>query len=164
MSEQNLNEIVYQQIKQLMFTFEDLQRLDSGGVQVLLRQVPKEQLQEVMELMKGTLASIIAAGLEPGAADRLLMLYGAEALTLTGGVADEARHAVLKEGALTLEDYWVRRSARARFDLDAGLAALQPAADAMAPLLGWSTAECARQVDACRAIRAAERAPLDRHD
>lgn len=33
-----------QQIKQLMFTFEDLQRLDPSGVQVLLRQVPKEQL------------------------------------------------------------------------------------------------------------------------
>ncbi|MBK8174564.1 MAG: flagellar motor switch protein FliG [Rhodospirillales bacterium] len=31
-------------IKQLMFTFEDLVRLDSAGVQVLLRQVPKEQL------------------------------------------------------------------------------------------------------------------------
>jgi glycerol-3-phosphate dehydrogenase len=107
---------------------------------------------------------LIVAGLEPGAADRLLMLYGAEALTLTDGVADEARHAVLKEGALTLEDYWVRRSARARFDVDAGLAALQPAADAMAPLLGWSPAECARQVEACRAIQRAERASLDRHD
>jgi flagellar motor switch protein FliG len=33
-----------QRIKQLMFTFEDLQRLDSAGVQVMLRQVPKEQL------------------------------------------------------------------------------------------------------------------------
>ena len=31
-------------IKQLMFTFEDLQRLDAAGVQLLLRQVPKEQL------------------------------------------------------------------------------------------------------------------------
>jgi len=31
-------------IKQLMFTFDDLQRLDAAGVQVLLRQVPKEQL------------------------------------------------------------------------------------------------------------------------
>jgi flagellar motor switch protein FliG len=33
-----------QRIKQLMFTFEDLQRLDAASVQVLLRQVPKEQL------------------------------------------------------------------------------------------------------------------------
>jgi flagellar motor switch protein FliG len=33
-----------QRVRQLMFTFEDLQRLDAAGVQVLLRQVPKEQL------------------------------------------------------------------------------------------------------------------------
>lgn len=33
-----------QRIRKLMFTFEDLQRLDSSAVQVLLRQVPKEQL------------------------------------------------------------------------------------------------------------------------
>jgi flagellar motor switch protein FliG len=33
-----------QRIRQLMFTFEDLQRLDAAGVQVVLRQVPKEQL------------------------------------------------------------------------------------------------------------------------
>jgi flagellar motor switch protein FliG len=33
-----------QRVKQLMFTFEDLQRLDATAVQVLLRQVPKEQL------------------------------------------------------------------------------------------------------------------------
>jgi glycerol-3-phosphate dehydrogenase len=107
---------------------------------------------------------LMATGIGQHAADRLLMLYGADAARLTGGVADEARHAVLKEGALKLEDYWVRRSARARFDLDAGIAALQPAANAMAPLLGWSAADCARQIETCHAIRAAERAPLDRHD
>jgi flagellar motor switch protein FliG len=33
-----------QRVRQLMFTFEDLQRLDAAGVQVVLRQVPKEQL------------------------------------------------------------------------------------------------------------------------
>ena len=33
-----------QRIRKLMFTFEDLQRLNSSAVQVLLRQVPKEQL------------------------------------------------------------------------------------------------------------------------
>lgn len=31
-------------IKQLMFTFDDLSRLDAGGVQILLRQVEKDQL------------------------------------------------------------------------------------------------------------------------
>ena len=78
-----------------------------------------------------------------------MMLYGTEAMALViGGVAAEARHAVLKEGALTLEDYWVRRSARARFDLDSGLAALQPAADAMAPSARLVAAEASRQIDA----------------
>lgn len=38
------NQEAAQRVKQLMFTFEDLARLDSSGVQVLLRQVPKEQL------------------------------------------------------------------------------------------------------------------------
>ena len=106
-------------------------------------------------------ARLAAGGMEAEQAARLVMLYGTEAEALVGGgVAAEARHAVLKEGALTLEDYWVRRSARARFDLDGGLAALLPAAEAMAPLLGWSEAEIERQVDACRALRRAERAAL----
>jgi glycerol-3-phosphate dehydrogenase len=104
---------------------------------------------------------LIGGGLDASQAERLMMLYGSEAEGLaSGGVAAEARHAVTKEGALTLEDYWVRRSARARFDLDSGLAALKPAADAMAPLLGWSDAETARQIELCRALRQSERAPL----
>jgi glycerol-3-phosphate dehydrogenase len=56
------------------------------------------------------------------------------------------------EGALTLEDYWVRRSARAWFDHDAGLAAMEAAAPVMGELLGWSDEERARQIAACRAI------------
>lgn len=103
---------------------------------------------------------LIGGGLDASSAERLMMLYGNEAVALASGVAAEARHAVLKEGALTLEDYWVRRSARARFDLDSGLAALKPAADAMAPLLGWSAAEANRQIDLCHTLRKTERAPL----
>jgi glycerol-3-phosphate dehydrogenase len=72
---------------------------------------------------------------------------------LAGGPAVEAAHAVLIEGALTLEDYWARRSARAWFDLDGGLSALAPAADAMAPLLGWSPARIADEIASCRARR-----------
>lgn len=72
---------------------------------------------------------------------------------IPGGPAAEAAHAVLAEGALTLEDYWVRRSGRAWFDLDGGLAALAPAAAAMAPLLGWSEARTADQIASCRARR-----------
>ncbi len=104
---------------------------------------------------------LVGAGLAALDAERLMMLYGTEAVGLVnGGIPAEARHAVLKEGAMTLEDYWVRRSARARFDLDSGLASLRPAADAMAPLLGWSATETQRQIDACNALRATERAPL----
>ncbi len=75
---------------------------------------------------------------------------GADIASIPGGVSAQAIHAVLVEGALTLEDWWVRRSGRAFFDLDAGMGALQTAADAMAPLLGWSSAEIARQVAICR--------------
>ncbi len=103
---------------------------------------------------------LIKGGLGEAEAERLTRLYGDEALGLTAGIDAEARHAVLREGALTLEDYWLRRSARAHFDLDAGLAALQPAADAMAPLLGWTAAETDHQVGLCRAVRDAERAAL----
>jgi flagellar motor switch protein FliG len=38
------NPDIAQQIKQMMFTFEDLGRIDPSGIQILLRQVPKEQL------------------------------------------------------------------------------------------------------------------------
>jgi len=103
---------------------------------------------------------LTADGLTTAQAERLAMLYGSEAAQVRDGVAAEARHAVLKEGAVTLEDYWIRRSARARFDLDNGVAALRPAADAMAPLLGWSDAERDRQIDACKALREVERAAL----
>jgi glycerol-3-phosphate dehydrogenase len=61
---------------------------------------------------------------------------------------------VLHEGALTLEDYWVRRSARAWFDLDSAFPALDAAAKAMAPLLGWSAGEQQHQIDHCRGLRA----------
>jgi glycerol-3-phosphate dehydrogenase len=65
---------------------------------------------------------LAACGLAPLAADRLVGLYGGEALAIAEAGADpatEAAHAVLAEGALTLEDYWARRSARAWFDPDA---------------------------------------------
>jgi glycerol-3-phosphate dehydrogenase len=67
---------------------------------------------------------------------------------------------VLREGAVTLEDYWVRRSARARFDLDGGLSSLRPAAAAMAPLLGWSEVDVAREIAHCENVRKAECAAL----
>lgn len=100
------------------------------------------------------------AGVEAAAADRLIGLYGAAAPGLTGGPTAEAAHAVLNEGALTLEDYWVRRSARAWFDDDGGLAALQPAAGAMAPLLGWDESRTDSEIAGCKARRAADLAEV----
>ncbi|MFO1186244.1 MAG: glycerol-3-phosphate dehydrogenase/oxidase [Alphaproteobacteria bacterium] len=96
---------------------------------------------------------LLARGLAPESAERLVRLYGSEAesiMTDGGDIAAEARHAVKVEGAVTLEDYWVRRSARAWFSEDGGASALAPAARAMAPLLGWTAEEEASQVATCR--------------
>jgi glycerol-3-phosphate dehydrogenase len=101
-------------------------------------------------------AALERDGVSAADADRLVGLYGAEAAAVAadgGDVAAEARHAALVEGAVTLEDYWVRRSARAWFAESGGLGDLAPAAAAMAPLLGWDEAERARQIAACKAVR-----------
>jgi glycerol-3-phosphate dehydrogenase len=90
-------------------------------------------------------------------ADRLADLYGSEAPDVRadgGDLGAEVRQAVRREGALTLEDYWVRRSGRAYFDLDAGLSTLAPASREMARLFGWSEARRASEVAACRARHA----------
>ena len=111
------------------------------------------------ETFEALCSRIERCGLSPQEAERAALLYGSEALTIFArgkGPAAEVRHAVLAEGALTLEDYWVRRSARARFGDDGGLADLEASADLMGPLLGWTDAEKARQVRSCREIRADE--------
>ncbi len=108
-------------------------------------------------------AALLADGMGAGDTDRLIGLYGAEAPVIVaagGGPAAEAAHAVRMEGALTLEDYWVRRSARAWFDPDGGLGALPAAAEAMAPLLGWSEARKAEEVAGCRRRHGAVTAAL----
>lgn len=84
--------------------------------------------------------------------DRLVDLYGDEAPDVKadgGDVPAEVRQAVRREGALRLEDYWVRRSARAFFDLDAGLSTLEPASREMARLLDWSEEKRLAEVRAC---------------
>jgi glycerol-3-phosphate dehydrogenase len=102
------------------------------------------------------LAELIRAGAPEADAKRLVGLYGAEATRLAGGVAAEATHAVQAEGALTLEDYWIRRSGRAWFDPDGGVAALEPAAAAMAPLLGWDAERTEGEIVGCLARRATD--------
>jgi len=85
-------------------------------------------------------------------AGRLAGLYGNEALEIfsgESGPAGEAAFAVRFEGALMLEDYWIRRSARSYFDVNNGIPALESASKAMARLLGWSESKRMAQVDAC---------------
>jgi glycerol-3-phosphate dehydrogenase len=112
---------------------------------------------------QAAIAELEAGGMARLAAERLVGLYGSEAAQIAragGGAAVEAAHAVLAEGALRLEDYWVRRAARAWFDIDEPYAAIEAAADAMAPLLDWSPARKAAEIEACRAIRASSLEPL----
>jgi glycerol-3-phosphate dehydrogenase len=94
-----------------------------------------------------------AQGLRPEEADRVIRMYGKEAFSVFAekkGVAAEVEQAVLNEGALTLEDFWFRRSSRASFSMDTTLADLEEAAGYMSDLLGWSDQEKARQIAACR--------------
>lgn len=62
----------------------------------------------------------------------------------------------MAEGALNLEDYWVRRSARAHFDVQGGLADLEATADLMATFLEWTEAEKVSQIQLRKEIRADE--------
>lgn len=129
-------------------------------VQKMLGQKPTKSVTAATPLVGGDLdveavtAMLTSKGLAENDAARLVQLYGAEALDALGGAEVEARRAVQFEGALTLEDYWVRRSARAWFDTDAGIGALDSAAMAMGELLGWSNDERLRQIAHCRAIHA----------
>jgi glycerol-3-phosphate dehydrogenase len=93
-----------------------------------------------------------AGGAEAASDDRLWRLYGAEAegvRTAGGDAAAEATQAVQQEGALTLEDWWVRRTARAWFG---GPEGLEAAADRMGELLGWSAERRVAELDHCRAL------------
>jgi glycerol-3-phosphate dehydrogenase len=87
-------------------------------------------------------------------AERLVALYGSEAALAASGPTAEARHAVTVEGALQLEDVWVRRSNRAWFDDKGGEAALPILAQEMATLLSWSPSQTEAQIKACLDIRA----------
>ncbi len=97
-------------------------------------------------------------------AERLARLYGTEAPGLVGSAGEdelvqaEVQHAVQKEGALRLEDYWARRSSRAWFDEGAGLPVLHEAAAAMAELLGWDDNRKTMEVENCLEIDRASRA------
>ncbi len=103
-------------------------------------------------------------------ASRLATAYGANAAVVLEGAgdttfspADEARYAVTHEGAQRLEDWWVRRSGRAWYDLDGGLGALQTAADAMAQKLSWDETRKEAEIKSAQDTRAAMMAALSDH-
>jgi flagellar motor switch protein FliG len=58
-------------IKQLMFTFEDLSRLDASGAQVLLRKVPKEQLAVALKGASDPLKELFFSNMSERAAKML---------------------------------------------------------------------------------------------
>jgi glycerol-3-phosphate dehydrogenase len=97
-----------------------------------------------------------AQGLDLREAERVIRLYGRETFAVFSeqkGLAAEVQQAVLNEGALTLEDYWFRRSGRARFSTEAGPDVLAEAAEHMGEWLGWSDEERERQIQDCRSKR-----------
>jgi flagellar motor switch protein FliG len=59
-------------IKQLMFTFEDLSRLDSNAVQVLLRKVAKEQLTLALKGASETLKQLFFANMSERASKMMM--------------------------------------------------------------------------------------------
>lgn len=111
------------------------------------------------ETIEGLRSRLESMGLGPTEAGRAARLYGSEALEIFAEGDDlsaEIRHAVECEGALTLEDYWVRRSARARFEIGGNPGLLTEAAECMGELMGWSESTRTEQVEHCRALRAEE--------
>lgn len=100
----------------------------------------------------------LAGPLGPAHARRLVERYGADAPAIAaagGDLTAEVRHAVTVEGALRLDDVWVRRTGRAWFGRDPVGADLDLAADVMAGLLGWSAGRRTAEVQTCRDIHRA---------
>lgn len=108
-----------------------------------------------VEALVSTLEVTIGSG-----ARRLVELWGSDAAVIAADIGPdehdtvpaEVRHSVRHEGALRLEDYWIRRGARAWFTLDPIGATLDTAADVMAAQLRWSPERRAQEVANCREI------------
>ena len=145
----------------------------AGGKLTAYRRMAERVVDEIEKALgrKGApcrtaVEPLVGGDVDPAAlavGGRLAELYGSEAPAIVaagGGPAAEAAHAVEAEGALTLEDWWARRSARAWFDLDGGLGALAAAAEAMAPRLNWSDGRRTQEIEACRRLHTDDMAAL----
>jgi glycerol-3-phosphate dehydrogenase len=113
------------------------------------------------------LAARLDARVPAAAAARLARLYGSEADTVvargrepiapdTAVLRGEIEHAVEVEAARTLEDVVYRRTRAALYDPSARESMVEPAAERMAVLLGWSPARAERERAALRARLAAD--------
>ncbi|OYU69707.1 MAG: glycerol-3-phosphate dehydrogenase [Alphaproteobacteria bacterium PA2] len=128
-------------------------------VEELIGRKPTASLTATTPLPGGDLdveavTSTLSATMPKLEAERLVALYGSEAPLAAGGPEAETRHAVTVEGALKLEDVWVRRSNRAWFDDKGSKAALPVMGAEMATLLNWSPDRTASEIKACLDIRA----------
>lgn len=142
--------------------------LGADGYHALANQVPalarRYNLSETyIEHLLGRYGSLIDEVLAPAAEDASLLepVPGAESYLWA-----EVRYAVTHEGALHIDDIVSRRLRVAIEFADRGVAAAQPIAEFVAPLLGWDQSDIEREVSQFKqhteAELAAEAALTDR--
>ncbi|GAA4545500.1 glycerol-3-phosphate dehydrogenase/oxidase [Pseudonocardia xishanensis] len=130
---------------------------------------------EGWEALKNSVGVLAAqSGLHPARIEHLLGRYGSlisEILDLVaadpslgeplGGAPDHIRaeivYAAASEGALHLDDVLTRRTRTSIETFDRGLGAAQEAADLIAPILGWTDEQKAKEVEHYQGRVAAER-------
>lgn len=122
--------------------------LGADGYHALANQVPalarRYNLDEKrIEHLLGRYGSLISEVLAPAAEDASLLepIPGAESY-----IWAEVRYAVTHEGALHIDDIVSRRLRIAIEFADRGVAAAQPIAEFVAPLLGWDQSDIEREV------------------
>lgn len=122
--------------------------LGADGYHALANQVPalarRYNLDEKrIEHLLGRYGSLISEVLAPAAEDASLLepIPGAESY-----IWAEVRYAVTHEGALHIDDIVSRRLRVAIEFADRGVAAAQPIAEFVAPLLGWDQNDIEREV------------------
>ncbi|OFR64447.1 glycerol-3-phosphate dehydrogenase/oxidase [Corynebacterium sp. HMSC078H07] len=122
--------------------------LGADGYHALANQVPAlarryNLSEDRIEHLLGRYGSLISEVLAPAAEDASLLepVPGAESY-----IWAEVRYAVTHEGALHIDDIVSRRLRVAIEFADRGVAAAQPVAEFVAPLLGWDQSDIEREV------------------
>lgn len=122
--------------------------LGADGYHALANQIPAlarryNLSEDRIEHLLGRYGSLISEVLAPAAEDASLLepVPGAESY-----IWAEVRYAVTHEGALHIDDIVSRRLRVAIEFADRGVAAAQPVAEFVAPLLGWDQSDIEREV------------------